>query len=165
MQQLLLSPYFKKHDRHSYLFSVYLPTQCLFPHFTHTRTHFYLQEQQKIDEEGQQFKIKLIHFEVGENVFSRWLFVIKSQQLSSSFFTLIASFITRRKVLLLRCSPISRQARRKRRRRESERDRKRGKRNNNSDHREERENREEKKGGTFSPSIYLNSVDKRKRFV
>ena len=120
MQQLLLSPYFKKHDRHSYLFSVYLPTQCLFPHFTHTRTHFYLQEQQKIDEEGQQFKIKLIHFEVGENVFSRWLFVIKSQQLSSSFFTLIASFITRRKVLLLRCSPISRQARRKRRRRERE---------------------------------------------
>jgi len=49
MQQLLFSLYFKKHDRHSYLFSVYLPTQCLFPHFIykHTHTHFYLQEQNK----------------------------------------------------------------------------------------------------------------------
>ena len=41
MQLLLFfSLHFKKHDRHSYLFSVYLPIQCILPYFTQkTYTH------------------------------------------------------------------------------------------------------------------------------
>lgn len=144
--------------------SSFLSIFCLFAYsmsisalytYIHAHTHFYLQEQQKIYEEGQQFKIKLIHSEVGRMYFSPSLCVIKSQQLSSSFFTLIASFITRAKVLLLRrCSPISRQAQRRRRRRRR-RERKKITITITGGERERKNREEKKKGGTLSLSLAL----------
>ena len=88
MQQLLFSLYFKKHDRHSYLFSVYLPTrQCLFPR-THARAFTFTSERKS--------KQKVNNSRSNGFTF-QYLLVIRSQQLFSStvsFSILIESFIT-----------------------------------------------------------------------
>lgn len=83
MQQLLVSLYFKKHDRHSYLFSVYLPTQCLFPHFTHTHTLLPSRTEENLNRRS---TVPVLLSTYTTCVFSLSLFVIKITTIVFFFF-------------------------------------------------------------------------------